>query len=438
MPAGRSASTCRRASAARRAASSCRCASIGARADTRVRLRVLAEHRGGPTCVVDQRLELVGSARRPEVIDTPIAICLATYNPDPQLLRRQLESIRAQTRRDWTCLIHDDGSRLERWAMIEELARADERFRVFRSERNRGFYRNFEAALALVPSTTPYVALSDQDDLWYPDKLAASVAALEQNPRAQLAYSDMRIVRADGTVVAPTYWATRRNNFTQLDTLFLANTVTGAASVFRGALLDVALPFPPEQGPTFHDHWLACAAFVTGGIEYVPRPLYDYTQHGANVIGHSSFKPLTVAGALRRHGFNLAEMLLMPHKAWANAWTMLGFYYLDYRRLQLIAETLRLRVPVMAPDDAAVIALFDGRPRRALELMLRRHAEIVSRGDGTEMVEFKMGLGMLLHRYLSSSLARVVDRSGFVSRASARIVLQQRHVVAGGLDRPAQ
>jgi len=138
------------------------------RAATRARLRVVAHHRGGDSVLVDQPIAFIEHARRYERIDTPIAICLATYNPDPGLLRRQLDSIRAQTRRDFTCLIHDDGSRLERWAAIEELARTDERFRVFRAEHNRGFYRNFEAALALVPPLTPYVALSDQDDLWYP------------------------------------------------------------------------------------------------------------------------------------------------------------------------------------------------------------------------------------------------------------------------------
>ena len=379
-----------------------------ARAGTRVRLRVIARLRGGESVLVDQPIAFVTHARRPERIDTPIAICLATYNPDPALLRRQLDSIRAQTRRDFTCLIHDDGSRLERWAAVEELARGDERFRVFRAERNRGFYRNFEAALALVPSSTPYVALSDQDDVWYPDKLEACIARLDANPRAQLVYSDMRIVRSDGEVLAPTYWTSRRNNFTNLDTLLLANTVTGAASLFRGALLEVALPFPPEQGPSFHDHWLACAGFVAGGLEYVDRPLYDYTQHAANVIGHSSFGPLTFAGALRRHGFNVAEMLLKPWRTWTNLWSMLAFYHFGYRRVHLIAETLRLRLPEMADDVRAALALYDDRGERALDLMTRRHAAVLARGDTTDMAEFKMGMGMLLHRSLAPLLPSVV------------------------------
>jgi glycosyltransferase involved in cell wall biosynthesis len=382
---------------------------VGARAGTRVRVRVLALHRGGPTCLVDQTISFVTRAQAPVAIATPIAICLATYNPDPKLLERQMASLRAQTRRDWTCIIHDDGSRLDRWAAIEELARSDERFQVHRAERNRGFYRNFEAALALIPSTTPYVALCDQDDVWFPEKLAASIDRLDANPRAQLVYSDMRIVRSDGEVVAATYWNNRRNNFRNFDTLLFANTVTGAASVMRGSLLDAALPFPPEQGPSFHDHWLACAAFVGGGLEYVDRPLYDYTQHGGNVIGHSAFGPLSVAGALWRHAFDTVTMIVKPPKAVEYTFSALSFYYYGYLRMRLITETLRLRFPDTSGELEQTLALFDDQLRRAAELMVTRHLAVSRRGDTTDGVEFLLGMGLLLHKTLVPLMRPIVD-----------------------------
>jgi glycosyltransferase involved in cell wall biosynthesis len=389
----------------------------GRRAGTIARLRVSALHQDRSTCLIDQPIAFVASRRAPIAIDTPIAICLATYNPDAALLERQLASIRAQTRRDWTCIIHDDGSRLDRWAAIEALGGSDSRFRIHRAERNRGFYRNFEAALALVPSTTPYVALCDQDDVWFEDKLAVCIERLEANPRAQLVYSDMRIVRSDGEIVAATYWNNRRNNFRNFDTLLFANTVTGAASVLRGPLLDAALPFPPEQGPSFHDHWLACAAFVAGGLEYVDRPLYDYTQHGANVIGHSAFGPLSVAGALRRHAVDTIEMIVKPQKMMPNVWSALSFYYYGYLRMQLIAETLALRFPDAPADDKETLALFDDRIASAAALIVTRHLEVSRRGDTTDGVEFKLGMGLLLHKMLVPLLTRMVD----VKRAVAAL-----------------
>jgi glycosyltransferase involved in cell wall biosynthesis len=382
---------------------------VGTRAGTSTRLRVLAMHRGGPTILVDQTVAFVETLRRPLTIATPIAICLATYNPDTALLKRQLDSLRAQTRRDWTCVIHDDGSRLDRWAAIEELALSDERFVAQRAERNRGFYRNFEAALALIPPTVPYVALCDQDDVWYPEKLAAAVERLDANPDAQLVYSDMRIVRGDGTVIAPTYWNHRRNNFRNFDTLMLANTVTGAASVLRGALLERALPFPPEQGPSFHDHWLACAAYVGGGIDYIDRPLYDYTQHGQNVIGHSAFGPLSVGGALLRHTIHTAEMVVKPRKVLENIFSSLAFYYYGYLRMHLIAQTLMMRFPDASDEVRATLALFDDRLARAAQLIVTRHYDVSRRGDTTDGVEFLLGMGLLLHKTLVPVMRPIVE-----------------------------
>jgi hypothetical protein len=60
--------------------------------------------------------------------------------------------------------------------------------------------------------------------------------------------------------------------------LIATNVVTGAASVLRGEVLEVALPFPPEVDGSFDDHWLALCALALGDLTYVDRPLVDYAQ----------------------------------------------------------------------------------------------------------------------------------------------------------------
>jgi hypothetical protein len=107
-----------------------------------------------------------------------VVICMAVYNPDPELLQAQIRSIREQIYRNWCCVISDDCSSQ---AGAEVLARAvgdDPRFTISRSSRRLGFYRNFERALTLAPAHAPLVSLADQDDRWHPAKLATLVAAL--------------------------------------------------------------------------------------------------------------------------------------------------------------------------------------------------------------------------------------------------------------------
>src|SRR5262249_18319875 len=73
-----------------------------------------------------------------------IAICMATFNPNIELFRAQVESIRAQTDQHWVCLISDDCSAAEQFEQIAEVISGDPRFVLSRAETHLGFYRNFE------------------------------------------------------------------------------------------------------------------------------------------------------------------------------------------------------------------------------------------------------------------------------------------------------
>ena len=211
-----------------------------------------------------------------------IAVCMATFEPDVELFRIQVESLRAQTDERWVCVISDDASGADHFAALTEVISDDPRFVVSRSEERLGFYRNFERALRLAPAEAELIALCDQDDRWRPEKLAVLRGALGP---AQLVYSDQRLVDAEGRVLRDTLWAGRRNNHTDLVSLLVANTITGAAALFRREVAELALPFPDTPGLPFHDHWIGLVALAAGDVAYVDRPLYDYVQHRGAFFG---------------------------------------------------------------------------------------------------------------------------------------------------------
>ena len=218
-------------------------------------------------------------------IASPIAVCLATYEPEPALFETQIASLRAQTDTRWSCVVSDGGSSPRALARIAEIIGEDPRFVVSPAGRRMDPYRNFERALSLAPAGAPLIALCDQDDRWYPDKLATLRATLGD---AMLAYSDLRLVTGDGRVVRESLWTGRRNEWHNLASVLVANTIPGAAMLFRRTLLRTALPFPELPGFHYHDHWLALAALAAGEVRYVDRPLYDYVQHGEAVMGDAA------------------------------------------------------------------------------------------------------------------------------------------------------
>lgn len=260
----------------------------------------------------------------------PVAIAMATYNPPRELLARQLRSIREQTHENWICVISDDCSSPDQFAALKVAVGADPRFVLSRSPRRLGFYRNFERALALVPDGAEFVAMADQDDDWRADKLAVLLAAIG---RAQLVYSDARVVGRDGELISETWWNHRQNNHTDLLSLLVANAVTGAAALMRRELLEYALPFPPAQFAHFHDHWIGLTALSLGEIAFVPEPLYDYVQHGDASLGHAAANQVTSLRDRIAHRRELRERVHM--------WRL--HYFVDIWRLRQFAAVLLMR-----------------------------------------------------------------------------------------------
>lgn len=331
--------------------------------------------------------------------ETPaVAICMATFEPDPVLLERQIASIRAQTHTAWTCLVSDDGSSPERFEALLRLTAEDPRFTVSRGGERLGFYLNFERALRMVPPEAAFVALADQDDRWYPEKLARLVEACAG---AHLAYSDMRIVDEAGRVVSETFWRGRRNNFSNLTSLLLANTVTGAASLFRHQLLDLVLPFPPPLGDAFHDQWIASVALATGEIAYVEEPLYDYVQHGGGARGHEAAMRAWSPGRLlswRDPGGSLRRLGAHAERSYED----------NVRRIELAAQTIEARAggELEPAKRRAVrrVARMDRSAGAAAWLALRSLRRLWGRNE-TNGVEFSLATAVAWHR-LAAARAR--------------------------------
>ncbi len=318
-----------------------------------------------------------------------VAICMATHNPPQALFERQIESIREQTHRNWVCLISDDCSAPERFAAIEALLGDDPRFTVSRSPDRLGFYSNFERALEMAPADAAYVAIADQDDRWHADKLETLLAAIGD---AGLAYSDARIVDSHGRLISGTYWSHRRNNYTNLVSLLIANTVSGAASLLRRELLDVALPFPPEHGKPYHDHWLGCVALAAGRIAYVDRPLYDYVQHRDAAIGHAranllEARPRTVLERVRR----IRRDPLSVFAGWQ------ATYFWEVCRIVLFATILERRLGVRtSPGKRRALrrVIAGERSPLAIPWLFARRARLLAGRNETLGVETGLARGL--------------------------------------------
>ena len=99
-----------------------------------------------------------------------ISIAMATFNGE-KYLREQLDSIYSQTLLPYEIVAADDCS-TDRTTEILEEYRIKKGLKYLVNEHNIGVVKNFEKAISLCQGD--YVALSDQDDIWFPEKLEKS------------------------------------------------------------------------------------------------------------------------------------------------------------------------------------------------------------------------------------------------------------------------
>ncbi|WP_226629333.1 glycosyltransferase [Alloyangia pacifica] len=224
------------------------------------------------------------NAPRPLSRQTRITILLATWNGAAHL-QEQLDSYRAQTHEAWDLWVSDDGSSDATLEILEAFRAAESPRREVRIVQGprRGHAANFLSLLCHPELPAGPVALSDQDDVWLPGKLALALGALKNAAPvalygAQSIHTDQALRRIGGSR-PPRGRPCFGNALTQ-------NVVSGhSATLSAGAVALVRRAGVPEGIP-YHDWWLYQLVSGAGGeIVIDPAKVLYYRQHLSNAMG---------------------------------------------------------------------------------------------------------------------------------------------------------
>lgn len=369
-------------------------------------------------------------------------ICLASYAPPARMFGVQARSILDQEDASVRLLVSDDATPPGRAAGLHSVMAAlrqdtaAARVHLSVSERNQGFLGNFERAIGMVPpDSCSAVLLSDQDDRWHPDKARSLLRALAC-PGVTCAFSDMRIVDTDGQIVSDTFWRQRTVHHRNPISLAVANTVTGAAAAIPAATLRRLLPFPRFHG-LYHDMWISVGCAALGEIAYIDRPLYDYVQHGDNVLGFWGSRRDSDE-RWRLVWRSLRQMAKVPPAEWTDRqcefWLLAGRECRGplAQRWVLLSEALRRfsewHDPQVRVDAQALLSLLPqlGKPVPPSDT---RHAEawrrLYRQGGGDDAL---LGLDQLLASALAAlHIVGHVDRPSAAARIAGFMWARNRN-----------
>lgn len=203
---------------------------------------------------------------------------MATYNGE-KYLPEQLESFICQSRLPDELVVCDDGSSDGTVELLKRFAStAPFLVRIEQNKKNLGYVRNFERTLTLCAGD--FVFLSDQDDVWLPQKLERVEAEFLANPMVQEISVDMIITDAN----------LQRSSATQLGNVRASGLgdrryAFGCCMALRREFLASLFPFPADVFS--HDGWIADVTESFGVRKIIEEPLQLYRRHGNN--GSNSF-----------------------------------------------------------------------------------------------------------------------------------------------------
>ncbi len=252
------------------------------------------------------------------VNNNSIAILMATYN-GAKYLSEQIDSIINQTCSDWKLYIQDDGSTDSTIQIIEEYARRDRRIILVDVGLSRqGAGLNFMNLLNMVESD--YYMFSDQDDVWFSNKIEISLARMKKEEALHpntpvLIHTDRTHTDANLNVKMQSEFNPRNLPYARIEAkidklkdpnILRIYTIAGGCTMMLNKLVKrFAIPFVNVR---VHDSICAMAtANNSGVISTILEPTMYYRLHGGNTCGVSSNKIMpklfniinTISGNLR-------------------------------------------------------------------------------------------------------------------------------------------
>lgn len=226
-----------------------------------------------------------------------VAILMSTYNGE-KYVRQQIDSIlHLITEATISLIVRDDGSTDSTCSILNQYQQEGKL--VWTQGDNIGVGKSFLTLLKENPGYD-YYAFSDQDDVWYPEKIQRGIETIKDLKIPALYFSNGKLVDANLNPFGRNVNRKIRDNSINMETAAYGLRVAqGCASLFNKELANIIIQ---HSIPNFllHDLVITMVCSMTGGvIIYDPKPSFKYRLHGKNEVGLNTKSQLGFLGIIK-------------------------------------------------------------------------------------------------------------------------------------------
>ena len=215
---------------------------------------------------------------------------MATYNGE-RFIEEQIDSLFAQTFKDWHLYIHDDGSTDNTISIIKGYQnKYPDKITLLDYPTQGGPCKNFLSLLDRINAR--YYMFCDQDDVWLTDKIELSykemlVKEQESSETGIVICSDLLVVDDNLKVINNSMWDYLSISPQYIKTFRDSGAsaiVTGCTMLFNHKAKEDCLPYSPAI--MMHDCWVClCTLKHNGKLYSISKQLVRYRQHSDNNLG---------------------------------------------------------------------------------------------------------------------------------------------------------
>lgn len=211
-----------------------------------------------------------------------VSVAMASYN-GAKYIGEQIETIANQSYKNIEIIIVDDCSQDSTITIIKEYQTLYPFIHLFLNDKNSGVTKTFETAISYCKGE--FIAFSDQDDIWLPNKIEKLVNEIGEHDAV---YANSMLGDEEGKSLKKPFTSLMNMKTYYCGAPFLlSNTVPGHAMLVKAKFIRKIIPFPDNL---FYDLWIGFNAAANNGIKFIDEILVLYRQHQNNAVGTRMFK----------------------------------------------------------------------------------------------------------------------------------------------------
>ena len=277
-----------------------------------------------------------------------VAVIMATFNGE-KYVREQLESLANQTYKNITVYIHDDFSEDGTVGIIKDFIEANKtevRF-VLWEEKKLGYPQCFIKTLLTVPKAD-YYAFSDQDDIWFPDKIEKAVCGIksyEKKLKPTLYYSCVDYYDGQLNFMRRARFIDEKNPLREcnLQEMLLGGEAMGMTFLFNECVRDVFKEVYNNGRTDFKDTFIKIYCAACGKVIYRSEPSAKYRRHNnATTVGMNP-------GGKAKRIINMAKKIFIEPDGMDSIQSSVDYIYQEFSD-RVLVENISLIKSFSSPN----------------------------------------------------------------------------------------